>query len=57
MKDAPAMLSVYNGQRCVDFVLQRGKLGQEAFTADERSLGFFKTQDEAADAISESAAA
>jgi hypothetical protein len=37
MKDAPAMLSAYSGTTCVGFLLPRGKLGYEAFTADERS--------------------
>jgi hypothetical protein len=53
MKDSPAMLSVYDGQRAIGFILQRGKLGYEAFTANERSLGLFKNQNDAAAAISE----
>jgi hypothetical protein len=53
----PQSLSLYEGQRCVGFVLRRGKLGHEAFTADERSLGLFKTQNETAAAISDKAAA
>jgi hypothetical protein len=48
---APAMLSVYDGQRCIGFLLSRGKLGFEAFAADQHSLGTYPTQREAADAI------
>jgi hypothetical protein len=57
MSPQSALLSVYDGQRCIGFILQRSKLGHEAFTADERSLGLFKTWDEAATAISEKVAA
>jgi hypothetical protein len=45
------MLTVYDGQRCVGFILRRGKLGYEAFTADDRSVGIFRTQHEAANAL------
>jgi hypothetical protein len=45
------MVSVYAGQRCIGFLLNRGKLGWEAVTATERSLGTHSTQQEAADAI------
>jgi hypothetical protein len=41
----------HSGQVCVGFLLHRGKAGYEAFTSDERSLGLFPTQDEAAAAI------
>jgi hypothetical protein len=44
---------VYDGRECLGFILARGKLGFEAFTSDERSLGLFPTQREAADAISD----
>jgi hypothetical protein len=46
-----ALTSIYDGQRCVGFILQRGKLGHEAFTADDRSVGIFRTQHEAANAL------
>jgi hypothetical protein len=47
-----AMVSVYDGQRCVGFVLSRGpKAGFEAFDANEVSVGFYSTQTAAADAI------
>ena len=46
------MSYVYDGRDCLGFILARGKLGFEAFTRDERTLGMFKTQREAADAIS-----
>jgi hypothetical protein len=49
------MISVYDGRELRGFVLARGKLGFEAFDCGERSLGTFKTQREAADAITETA--
>ena len=47
------MLSVYYGKTCIGFIIARGKLGFESFSADLVSLGTFPTQREAADAISE----
>jgi hypothetical protein len=46
-----ALISVYSGAACLGFILARGKLGFEAFTADERSLGIYPNQHSAADAI------
>jgi hypothetical protein len=37
--------------RCIGFVCSRGKLGFEAFDSEERSLGVYGTQREAAAAI------
>jgi hypothetical protein len=45
------LLSVYDGRVCIGFVLPRGKLGWEAFDADDNSVGTFKTQAEAAAAL------
>jgi hypothetical protein len=56
-KPSAPMVSVYSGRTCIGFVLNRGVAGYEAFTADQRSLGLFKTQREAADAISAKVAA
>jgi hypothetical protein len=39
------MLSIYDGQICIGWVLERGRSGFEAFTAGERSLGVFETKD------------
>jgi hypothetical protein len=50
MSDTP-MVSVYSGQCCIGFVINRGTAGFEAFNADEKSLGLFPTQREAAAAI------
>jgi hypothetical protein len=50
MNEAP-MISVCSGQVCLGFVLNRGEAGFEAFNADEKSLGLFPTQREAAAAI------
>jgi len=48
----PSPLSyVYDGRDCLGFILARGKLGFEAIARDERSLGFFQTQRQAATAI------
>jgi hypothetical protein len=48
----PAMLTVYDGRTCIGWIFERGKLGHEAFTADQRSLGTYSSQREAADAVS-----
>ena len=45
------MLSVYAGRTCVGFILARGKTGFEVFTADQKSLGIYPTQREAAAAL------
>jgi hypothetical protein len=50
MSDAP-ITSVYAGQVCLGFILNRGTAGFEAFSADEKSLGLFTTQQAAAAAI------
>jgi hypothetical protein len=55
MTDKPTMLSVYDGQVCAGFVLNRGRLGHEAFDARQVSLGVYRTASEAADAISAAA--
>jgi hypothetical protein len=44
---AVPLVSVYDGQRCLGFILARGKTGFEAFAADEQSLGLFQSQKEA----------
>jgi hypothetical protein len=41
------MLSVYDGQRCVGFVLARGRSGFEALDAAQRSVGMFEMKDAA----------
>jgi hypothetical protein len=45
------LLSAYDGQRCIGFAFSLGKLGFEAFDTEERSLGVYATQREAAAAI------
>ena len=47
----PSLVSAYSGQCCLGFVINRGATGFEAFNADEKSLGLFPTQREAAAAI------
>jgi hypothetical protein len=42
---------VYDGRQCLGFILRRGKLGFEAIDRDERSLGIFASEREAANAI------
>jgi hypothetical protein len=49
----PAMVSVYDGTTCIGWVLNRGKAGFEAVDADERIIGLFKTQKQAADVLSD----
>ena len=38
-------------QRCIGFIMPRGRTGFEAFGADEKSLGLFPTPQDAADAV------
>jgi hypothetical protein len=52
MTDKPTLLSVYDGQHIRGFVLARGKAGYEVFTANQVSLGLFRTATDAADEIS-----
>jgi hypothetical protein len=49
------MISVYAGRTCIGFLLSRGKLGHEAFTADGQSLGLFASVKLAAGAVSRAA--
>lgn len=44
-------LAVYAGQRCIGFLVPRGKLGTEAFDASERTLGIFPDRPSAANAV------
>jgi hypothetical protein len=46
-----AMVSVYSGRACLGFIITRGREGFEAYDQQERSLGFFKTQQDAAAAV------
>jgi hypothetical protein len=46
-----AMLTVYDGQQEIGFVLRRGPVGVEAFTASDDSLGMFRNECDAASAI------
>lgn len=52
MKDTVPLTSIYDGQRCIGFLLRRGKSGVEAYDADCISLGLFPTEGEAANAVS-----
>jgi hypothetical protein len=45
------MVSVYSGRDYVGFIFARGKEGFEAFDQQERSLGMFKTQQDAVTAV------
>jgi hypothetical protein len=53
MTTAPTMpmVLVHDGRKCIGFVIARGRLGFEAFSADQRSLGILPNQKRAADAI------
>jgi hypothetical protein len=49
------MLIVYDGTACLGFILNRGPHGFEAVCRDEKTLGTYATQREAADAVSAAA--
>jgi len=51
----PTLQSVYGGRTLLGFLISRGRLGTEAYTPDEVSIGVFSTIKAAADAISDSA--
>jgi hypothetical protein len=51
MLDEPRILSVTEGRTAIGFLLDRGKLGTEAFTPDEQSIGTFKDAPAAATAL------
>jgi hypothetical protein len=46
-----SLLSVFDGRRCAGFLLHRGPAGWEAFTAEQISLGIFRSKQDAANAI------
>jgi hypothetical protein len=50
-ESSPSMMGVYYEDRRIGHVLGRGDEGFEAFDHTERSLGIFKSEDEAAAAI------
>jgi len=47
----PPVVAVYDGRTCLGHIRGRGKAGFEAFDGDDRSLGVFPSQREAAAAI------
>jgi hypothetical protein len=48
---APSMFYVTDGREAIGFILARGRAGFEAFDREQTSLGTFKTQAQAANAI------
>jgi hypothetical protein len=46
---------LYSGRTCIGHILNRGKLGFEAFDVNDTSLGIFTTTKLAADIISTTA--
>jgi hypothetical protein len=53
MTSAPTtpLTSVMHGNRCIGFILHRGRQGVEIFTRETRSLGIFPTELEAISAL------
>jgi hypothetical protein len=47
------MLAIYDGQRCLGFVMPRGREGIVAYDSNDRLLGFFPDQASAANAVEE----
>jgi len=50
-KTIAPMVSVYDGTACLGHVIARGRRGFEAFDRDDKSLGIFETQRQAANAL------
>jgi hypothetical protein len=57
MSTTTPMLSIYDGQICIGWVLARERRGYEAFTAGDRSLGVFATRDAAINKLKDNGAA
>jgi hypothetical protein len=53
MTSAPTtpLTSVMHGNRCIGFILHRGRQGVEAFTRETQSIGCFATEHEAIGAL------
>jgi hypothetical protein len=49
--DRGSWCSVYDGRRCCGHLVSRGRDGVEAFDINDRSIGIFASQSEAAAAI------
>ena len=47
-------VSVYSGQSCLGHIISRGRDGFEAFDPDDKPIGIFATQREAAAALARS---
>jgi len=45
------LVSIYDGRECLGHVLARGKAGYEAFDRDDKPVGIFETQRQAANAL------
>jgi hypothetical protein len=50
------MLTVHDGRTCIGHIIARGRDGFEAFDVNDRSIGIFQTQAQAAAAVSAEAA-
>jgi hypothetical protein len=55
MNTTTSLSYVYDGRRCIGHVIGRGKIGFEAFSTDDKSLGLFPSMKEAANACCSSA--
>jgi hypothetical protein len=51
MNTTTSLSYVYDGRRCIGHVIGRGKPGFEAFSTEDKSLGFFPSAKEAANAL------
>lgn len=43
----PSLVTSFVGEKVVGMILARGVVGYEAWTADERALGLFQSEDDA----------
>jgi hypothetical protein len=53
---ASNLVSVYDGTKCLGHVLHKPRVGYEAFDRDDKSIGVFTSQREAANALGDAAA-
>jgi hypothetical protein len=47
----PPLSYVYDGRQCLGHILRRGCRGYEAFDRDDKSIGIFSSQQQAANAV------
>jgi hypothetical protein len=53
---ASNLVSVYDGTTCLGHMLRKPRIGYEAYNRDDKPIGLFNSQREAANALTDAAA-